>query len=258
MPVETSEIRLRAGSVTLVGALALVGACAQKPTQVIDEPTWVSTPAPSDVGASCADVHSARACWGASAGAVVLVARPVPAKGDAWRCVGQRDARACRRRKGTSGPFACGDGGCVQDHPRMPDDGEWECFERGGAVVCHGGEPAAGVVAGRRDEAWICGERRGAPGRTRVCVDLAPDRPDDGSFSHCTVQQRAAGARQVCGPTKEPSLGGACEADLGCPAGAACVSRVCLPARAPLGECWQDTDCGAGEVCVFATCAKRP
>ncbi len=248
--------------------LAFVGfpACAQKPTRVIDEPVWVSAPSPRDVGTTCADVHDARACWGSQEGSLVVVPRSLPTAGVAWRCVGHGESRRCRRRSGTTGAFVCDGGACAQDHPRMPDDGEWECFERDGAVACLGGEAAAAVVGGRRDEAWICGVRRthadaGGPASApaRVCVDLAPDRPDDAGFGQCAIAHRPAGARQICTPSKTTSLGASCGGAGGatCPPGAACVTSVCVPARVPLGECWQDTDCAEGQACVFATCARR-
>lgn len=269
-PVDTRAmvawpLRSPVGGLVLAVALSSVFACRQRPTEVVDEPLWVATPAPMDVGATCSDVLDVRACWSAPAdgGGVVLVPRPVPTRGEAWRCMGERGARTCRRRAGTAGPFACGDGGCTQEHPRMPDDGEWECFERGGAVVCSGGEPAAGVVGGRRDESWVCGERRGdggaseGPRGSRVCIDLAPDRPADLAFVHCVVQHRPAGARQVCAATPAARLGAACDTDGACPAGATCASHVCLPSRAPRGECWQDADCGSGQACLFTTCTER-
>ena len=136
----------------------------------------------------------------------------------------------------------------------MPDDGEWECFARAGATVCRGGEPASGAIGGRRDEAWICGVARDGGGGARICVDLAPDMPDDASFETCTMQYSGAVGKRVCVRKREPSLGASCDADAGCPRGAVCVRGVCLPSRTPRGECWLDTDCGAGEACVFATC----
>src|SRR6266567_425961 len=97
-------------------------------------------------------------------------------------CVGA----AARRARG--GRFRCAGDACEQAAPAMPDDGEWECVDLDGAVVCRGGIAPAGVVAGPADPGWRCGARRGST--DRICVDLAPDLPDGAargwrcSFSH--------------------------------------------------------------------------
>jgi hypothetical protein len=240
-----------------LAALIACAACTKASPVVIDEPVWVSAPGAEDGAGTCADVHGARACWGGAV-RVARVARVVPSALDAWRCIGQGGARACRRRGGSAGPFVCKDGHCDEEHLRMPDDGEWECFERAGVVVCRGAGPAAGVIAGRRDEGWICGDRRDAGAAARICVDLAPDRPDDPSFDACMIQQKSGVVRRVCTQNAEPAVGRACSGDDTCPRGATCERGACLPARAPQGECWLDTDCGAGEACAFATCVKGP
>ena len=251
---------LRAVTPAVLTALVALAACRKAPPVVLEETTWVSAPGTEDGLGTCADVHGARACWsgGADAGRVARVVRAVPSSLDTWRCVGERAARTCRRRAGGAGAFVCKDGRCEQEHARLPDDGEWECFERAGAVVCRGGEPASGVVAGRRDEAWLCGTARDAAAGPRICVDLAPDRPADASLDACMMQQKGGALRQVCTQKSEPALGEGCSADDGCPRGAACERGICLPARAPRGECWLDTDCGAAGACVFATCVAVP
>jgi hypothetical protein len=217
------------------------------------EPIWSASVASADViNSQCYDVGETRACW-KSNGEVVQVARPTPTRTDAWRCVGSHGERKCRRRLGSSGKFVCDAGLCVQSHLRLPNDGEWECFERYGAVICQGGTPAAGVVSTRDDEAWICGSPRAAPNSPRICIDLSPDRPVDPAMQ-CTIQERATGATQHCRNKSEPALGRACTAASDCPQGAACAGGACVPKALPTGECWHDSDCASGSSCVFATC----
>jgi hypothetical protein len=247
---------LRVVTPVVVAALVALASCSKATPVVVDEATWVSAPAAEDGAANCADVHGARACWRENG--VVRVARTVPSALDAWRCKGEGESRACRRRRGEAGAFVCKDGRCEQDHPRMPDDGEWECFERAGAVVCQAGVPAAGVVSGRRDDAWLCGALRDGAAPARICVDLAPDRPADPSFDTCNLQRKDGSLRRVCTAQGEPAVGRACGGAAACPRGATCEQGVCLPARAPRGECWLDTDCGPGGACAFATCVRGP
>lgn len=187
----------------------------------------------ADRGALCANVGAVRACWecdGGKAPCVVGPATPSP------------------RRAAT---FVCQGGDCVQRHPRLPDDGEWECIDQDGAVVCRGGEPAAGVIPGPPEVGWICGAREQGPrGPEKVCVDLAPDLPEGGPW-RCRADHKS-GEKRVCkqAAPKGPQLGEACGD--GCPTGATCVSDRCLPAK-PQPTCWFDTEC-AGGTCRQGTC----
>jgi hypothetical protein len=176
------------------------------------------------------------------------VPRVVPGADVRWRCVGQGAARVCRRAAGA--PFACNEAECIQPWPRVPDDGEWECFERAGAVVCRGGEPPAGAAPGLPDPGWICSD-----GRTRVCIDLAPDRPEAKEFATCAYQETGGGRlRQRCTKRDEPRIGAVCGA---CPRGSVCVEGVCLPTKRPEANCWFDAECGPGHACAFATCVTQ-
>jgi hypothetical protein len=136
-------------------------------------------------------------------------------------------ARAPERPRG--GPFRCAAAVCEQGQPRLPDDGEWECVELDGAVVCRGGVPAAGVVAGPPDPGWRCGVRRGSS--ERLCVDDAPELPGPGWRCRFTHEH---GERRLCredasAPPPPP------------------------PPRDP-PSCWIDRDCGSG-TCRRGSCA---
>jgi hypothetical protein len=152
----------------------------------------------------------------------------------------------------------------------MPDDGEWTCADSAGAVVCVGGERAAGVVAGPPDAAWICGPRRSpgaappparrleaaspAPLGPRVCVDLSPDVPDgDPSGRRCHVESGPPATRVCERATGAAVLGVACDAAHPCVDGATCAGGRCLPAARPAPSCWLDRDCPGG-ACRFGTC----
>lgn len=78
-----------------------------------------------------------------------------------------------------AGELVCAGELCRQEHPRLPDTGEWRCAEREKQVWCAGGEPAAGVVPGAPDPSFRCGDRWGsrAEAGERVCVDSRPDYP---------------------------------------------------------------------------------
>lgn len=172
-------------------------------------------------------------------------------------------ALRCIDRGRAASAFVCEAGRCVQRQPRMPDDGEWECADLAGAVVCRGGIAPAGVSVGARDVGWICGERAdgGAFGRA-VCVDFAPDLPDvqnardhdGGGHWECSYSYVTLRAERVCVPrtAKAGFLGDACAADGSCLRGARCAGGRCLPPR-PRPSCWLDAECARGH-CNFGSC----
>jgi len=183
--------------------------------------------------APCAELRTVRVCWDERCPDGVCVTPRARVRAvAAFACAGQPTT-------------------CVQRHPRRPDDGEWECLDVDGIVLCRGGEPAAGVVPGPPDEGWICrgeGERH--------CVDLAPDQPDDGTW-RCHFEGAREGAR-VCERSTTAEIGDRCvDGAQRCPAGMRCAARVCVPSAAPQPSCWVDGDCGAGKRCLRGTCAER-
>jgi hypothetical protein len=195
-----------------------------------------------------------RACWGSfSTHGVTAVERSLPARPAlrGWRCSGVGAGRVCEDRAWTSDAFTCTESVCTQRHPRLPDDGEWECAEIEGAVICRGGGPASGVVFGPPDPGFLCGGRKGKRGE-RICIDFSPDRPEPAGMSDCRFQYEPGRPARACRAGKEPALGKRCQAAGECPAGTVCASERCLP-LAPEPECWLDADCGGG-VCLLATC----
>lgn len=171
-----------------------------------------------------------------------------------YRCQGGGEARKCVDRARGAKPFACDGDRCTQAHPRRPDDGEWECVDLDGIVVCRGGSPPAGVVAGAPDPGWVCGTRAGT--KDRICVDMAPDLPrGEARGFACSFVHDRGGARTCTKQEGAPRIGGACGASAACPRGAMCSEGMCLP-RAPKPDCWVDPDCGAGRVCAFGTCGS--
>ena len=113
----------------------------------------------------------------------------------------------------------------------MPDDGELECVDLDGAVVCRGGAPAAGVVPGPPDPGWTCGARRGSV--DRICVDATPELPEGATRGWRCRHTHERGERRVC------------RADPAAPGPKA--------ERLPPPSCWLDKDCGAG-VCRRGSC----
>jgi hypothetical protein len=132
--------------------------------------------------------------------------------------------------------FECRAGACSQRQPRLPDDGEWRCAELDGTVLCAGGEPAAGAVAGPADPAYRCGYR---PNGERVCLDRAPDYPPGGPGVYACRFDAAHGGSRECReqptPVPHPVL-------------------AALPSGSP--ECWLDRDCA--ERCERGYCSGAP
>jgi hypothetical protein len=208
-----------------------------------------------DVGARCLDVGASRACWAPSCpGGVCVLPRTVPrapAPRAGWRCLGAGAARTCQDRGRGVGAFVCDGGECRQRHPRLPDDGEWDCIDQDGAAVCMGGVPAAGVPAAPVDPGWRCGPRAGHPDE-RVCVDHSPDRPPLPGVWSCRYEHDPREVRLCTREAHTRDLGGSCEG--GCPEGARCVQDRCVPAF-PEPSCWFDADCGERQRCRWGLCA---
>ena len=120
----------------------------------------------------------------------------------------------------------------MQRYPRLPDDGEWECADLEGVVVCRSVAAAAGVVAGRPAAGWTCGEGAGPEaGGRRICVDATPERPSPESwrchFAH-NPEQRV------------------CKRDAN--------AVVATPRADVRPSCWLDVDCGDEKRCRFGAC----
>jgi len=228
-------------------------------------------PADADRGL-CADVADARVCWlraGESAdgcvaspesGAICVRERPLP-KGPpplaGWRCYGDGDDRTCVDRGLGGGPFVCEGRHCTQDFPRMPDDGEWECIDMDGAVMCRRGVPPAGVVTGAPDVGWLCGDRITDEGKERVCVDFSPDLPNGSTRGWRCRYDHKRRERKICRESdRAPGLGAACEAGSPCPDTLICAAGRCVPRAPTKVSCWFDKECGPGNMCQLATCVK--
>jgi hypothetical protein len=241
----------------LVAVVALVASGCDRPGAELASDWIASVPANADRGERCLDVGDRRACWDpACERGICAVERTLPGRAlpeGGWRCWGAGQTRRCQpRRRGSSG-FACrADGACTQRRPRLPDDGEWECTDRSGAVVCRGGIAAAGVVAGADDPGWLCGS--GAPSfwGDRVCVDLSPDVPQEAGGWSCRFEGDADATR-LCVPSSAPRLAGPCDTPGACPDGSACIAGICLPPK-PAPSCFLDSDCASGK-CLFGSCA---
>jgi hypothetical protein len=212
--------------------------------------------------ADCADVETLRVCWDASGPRVVK--RPVPPAASApevtpasdWRCGGSGATRTCTRRTAAAPAFVCAGKRCQQSHPRMPDDGEWQCTDSAGATLCMGGERAAGVVAGPTDAAWFCGARRGGDPGSRLCVDLSPDFPDGRATGWRCRTLYDGPPRRVC--DRDPgahTLAETCDARHPCVDGSRCADGWCVPER-PAPACWLQTDCPGGR-CRFGSCLEQ-
>ena len=248
------ELGLKARASAFIAALA-IGCTPSKTERVATDEVadrFVASASSADTGEACADFGEARVCW--SPGGVALVPRPTPARRRAsgWRCRGSGEHRACEDRRHGADAFECRGSLCSQAHPRMPDDGEWECADFDGVVVCHRLSDAAGIEPGPKDPAWICGDRRGHG--ERVCVDLSPDRPGPEPWQ-CKFQYEPDVPARVCTAAGLPLFGRACGS--GCPFGTQCASGLCLPQR-PSADCWLDADCGAGAKCAYGSCRGHP
>ena len=150
-------------------------------------------------------------------------------------------------------PFHCQDGACTQPHPRLPDDAEWECLDMAGAAICHGGEPAAGVVPGAPDRRWTCGTR----GAERICVELNGDIPGDRTSRwRCQYGNSPHPVRRCRIDPDVHLLGDPCTSRQPCVDGAACRDGRCV-APPPAPSCWLDGDCASG-ACRFGSCRTGP
>jgi hypothetical protein len=151
-------------------------------------------------------------------------------------------------------PFTCAGDACVQRHPRLPDDGEWECTDMAGAALCRGGDPAAGVAPAPPDPSWICGARAGTG--ERICIDLSPDFPGGAAAAGFRCRyDNAPQPRRLC--ARDPgahNLGDGCTRERPCVDGASCVEGRCAAPR-PAPSCWLDDDCGGG-TCRFGSCRR--
>ena len=212
-------------------------------------------------GADCADVETLRICW--DDGRPRVVSRPVPANiappsPMGWRCVGGGAARVCTSRAAAAPAFVCAGDRCEQRHPRMPDDGEWQCSDSAGATVCAGGERAAGVAPAPApaDAGWFCGARRGSEAGARVCVDLSPDFPDGRARAWRCRTLYDGPTRRVCQRDDGAhTLAEACDALRPCVDGSRCAEGWCVPER-PAPACWLETDCRGGR-CRFGSCLRE-
>ena len=263
----------------LAGALAplALAACSPEPIEVTRPVVVREVASPAeDATSRCADVAGGlRVCWSDAGEPVSLSSSPFPGPGPGssrsgsgrgFVCEGQGKERRCVDRGHLAPPFQCEGKRCTQRHPRLPDDGEWECADIAGAVVCRGGEPAAGTAPGGRGRGFVCGARRVQRDVTgeRLCVDLSPDLPEgSGPGVRCHFEA-SSGLTRVCElGTTGPSLGAVCARERPCVDGAVCVPEAgkadgtggCSPLR-PDPSCWLPGDCDQG-TCRFGTCTRE-
>jgi hypothetical protein len=212
----------------------------------------------SDPDGLCVDLGAHRVCWAAGCPAgLCLRDRPMPEAIRAWagdyRCTGSGNTRRCSPRAARAPRFQCRGRRCSQEQPRLPDDGEWECADVAGAVLCRGGSEPAGVAHASADPGWLCGARHHGKNGERVCVDLDPDLPERTELRSCHFEFDGARMRRVCEPSDHPLLGDACTHPDLCPAGSDCSAGVCIPPH-PRPNCWGDADCELGQ-CRFGSCS---
>lgn len=149
----------------------------------------------------------------------------------------------------------CTDAGCEQREPPLPSDGEWECRDEHGALVCRGGGAAAGIVEGPRDVGFECAR---LPDDREVCVALDVPLPEGAraGFS-CSITHEHGPIRRCVRDPAAPALARDCR-DEPCPAPLVCVDlgpeARCLPPPRSVTACWIDGDCGAGR-CALGRCA---
>lgn len=252
----------------LLTALALAVSCSKHEGPVaVSVRTESPSPAP-DSSDACADVGpDLRVCWGPTDGpkcsqSICVLARPIPdspASPLGFRCTSAGRARRCHDRALDAPPFRCDGGVCTQRHPRMPDDGEWECAAVAGAVVCRGGEAPAGVPKGAVDPGFFCGARttRHAASPERICVDFSPDFPEGrAEKTRCSFAAEGGSTRRCEADPGAHSLGDVCDAQHPCIDGARCIAGRCVPVR-PEPSCWLPADCDHG-TCRFGTCTEDP
>jgi hypothetical protein len=203
-------------------------------------------------GATCADVGELRVCWEGAA---------IRADARAAACAD----RACTSRAAGAPPFSCAGARCEQRHPRMPDDGEWQCADSGGVTICSGGERAAGVAPAPPEAGWWCGPRSGASAwdGERVCVDLSPDFPDGHMRGwRCTTRYEGPVRRECERDPGARTLTEPCDARRPCLDGSRCAQVPdgdrgggrCVPER-PAPACWLPGDCASGR-CRFGSCVE--
>lgn len=236
---------------------------------------WLATPTPDPPLARCMDVGLIRACWSNNA-APTLITRTVPAFASEparWRCKDSAQSRQCAARAALGGAFRCQNAVCTQSAPWVPDDGIWDCVAESGAVICLGGQPAAGVPHPLPPSSnWICGDRRVPPDQVtnphpnapvngnnthaamdaasapltqtaatpdaavaheRVCVDLSPDFPEQRATAYHCEYSNRGALRRVCRPASTPPT----------------------PQRHNLGEfCASTEECAEGLACISSFC----
>lgn len=215
----------------------------------------IAVPAP-DTTPNCSDVMAARVCWNERGAPVSVVRAPLPSAAPSvlgFRCSGHGTQRRCTERALDAEGFQCSGDRCVQRHPRLPDDGEWECADSAGTMVCRGGERPAGVAPGGRPEGFFCGALRSARQETqaRICVDLSPDLPPGPTGYSCHFE----GTSRICVVNRDTHrLGDPCDRARPCVDGARCVGGQCAPIL-PQPSCWADADCDH-KACRFGTCTE--
>jgi len=222
----------------------------------------------ADASETCADIAGdVRVCWGAPQSpkcdhGTCVFARPTPEfaiSSLGFRCTGNGANRRCRDRSLDAPPFHCEGNVCTQRHPRMPDDGEWECAAMAGAVICRGGQPPAGVPRGPMDGGFFCGPRKLKHGASteRICVDFSPDFPNGtGGKLRCSFESENGTTRRCEPDPGAHAFGDACESSHPCIDGARCAGGRCVPIR-PAPSCWLPADCDHG-TCRFGTCTEDP
>jgi len=250
--------------VALTFAAMCAGCSKKEPPVAMSARADFPSPA-ADSGSACSDVGGElRVCWGTPSGNgaadIRAAARPTPAfpaSALGFRCTGTGKERRCRDRALDVPPFRCSGNACRESHPRLPDDGEWECAAVAGAVMCHGGEAPAGIPRGSIDTGFSCGDRivKAAKRGERVCVDFSPDFPEGtGRGLRCRYDAEQ-GLTRIC--ESDPNahvLGDACDPAHPCVDGASCVFERCVPGR-PEPSCWVAADCDHG-TCRFGTCTE--